>query len=108
MGMIIYSAFWVRVKALIKAHKMSYEEFSAAIGIKLSTIKSWMHFCRIPDAYTTFDIAKTLGVSMEYLVMEKEKRGGKRLENAILKRKTVAANIRKMAQKIEKEAGMLG
>ena len=64
--------FWQRVKVLIKAHKITQKEFAAYIGIPISTFRAWMHYKRVPDFITAFDIAVALGVSLEYLAKGKE------------------------------------
>ena len=64
--------FWKRVRVLIKAHRITQKEFAAYINIPLSTFRSWMHYSRVPDFITAFDIAIALGVSLEYLAKGKE------------------------------------
>ena len=104
----INNSFWKRVKDLIKAHKISQKRFAEHTGINYSTLKSWMHFDRIPDVNTACDIADALGVSMEYLVRGDNQKVQQKKAKAVRKRKIAAANIRKMALKIEKDAGLIG
>ena len=65
-------AFWGRVKVLIKAHKITQVKFADHIGLSPGTLRTWIHFNRIPDVGTAFDMAAALGVSPHYLVYGKE------------------------------------
>lgn len=99
--------FWERVKKLIKAHKITQEKFSEYIYIPFNTLKTWLRYNRIPDAYTTCDIAEALGVSVEYLVRGED---GKALEIRVKEtqtRKTAAAEIRKMTSIIREKARLI-
>jgi len=84
MGTKILDPFWDRVKRLMKAHKISQKDFSAYINVSLQTFKCWLYYNRIPDAYTSCDIAEALI------------------------RKTAAAEIRKMSKIIRKNARLIG
>jgi transcriptional regulator with XRE-family HTH domain len=97
--------FWGRVKILIRAHKISREKFAAYIGISYDTFRNWIRYNRLPDIYTACDIADALGVSVDYLARGKDGTDIS-LENrkkAVYLRKTVIANIKKMAIKIVKD-----
>jgi len=100
--------FWERVKKLIRAHKISQEKFSAYIGISFNTLKTWLKFNRIPDAYTAHDIAVSLGVSVEYLVTGEDGKAMEIREKEAIDRKTAAADIKKLALQIKKNASVIG
>ena len=91
---IICMAFWNRVKKLIKAAGMTQQKFAAHIDVPLSTFQGWIYHNRLPEAKTACDIAITLGVSVEYLVMGKDRC------NASIRLKELEA--RKAARRIEK------
>ena len=100
--------FWDRVIKLIKAHKISREKFAAYIGISYNTLKSWILHNRIPDAYTTYYIAVSLGVTMEYLVEGSDGKASEQREQEAFARKTAAAEIRKMTKKIRECVKIIG
>ena len=100
--------FWKRVKTLIRAHKISQEEFASYIGISFNTLKTWFRNNRIPDAYTAHDIAVALGVSVEYLVTGEDRKALEEREKQTLLRKTAALDIEKMAVMIKKNAKLIG
>lgn len=66
------ASFWDRVKILIKAHNVDQKTFAAHIGVPLNTFKGWIHYNRIPDVKTAYEIAAALGVSLNYLAYGKE------------------------------------
>jgi transcriptional regulator with XRE-family HTH domain len=101
------SSFWTRVKRLVKAHKITQEKFATYIGVAVSTLKGWIHFNRIPDAVTACDIAKSLGVTVEYLVRENGGKDTEKHTQRLSERKEAAARIKKLALQIGKEAGRI-
>ena len=100
--------FWERVKKLMRAHKISQKEFSAYIDVSLPTFKCWIHNNRIPNAYTSCDIAEALGVSVEFLVRGVDGKAMENREKEALIRKTAAAEIKKMSKIIRKNARLIG
>ena len=100
--------FWERVKSLIRAHKISQEKFAFYVNINFSTFRNWMCYGVIPDAVSACDIADSLGVSVEYLVRGTEGKAMENREKECLARKIAAQDIKKMAMKIEKNAGLIG
>ena len=100
--------FWERVKRLIRAHKISQKKFASYINMSYDTLRSWLKFNRIPDVYTACDIADALGVSMEYLVRGTDGKAAEGRERQVIKRKTAAADIKKLALKIKKDACLIG
>ena len=66
-------AFWKRVKALLKAHKMTQKELTGRLGIPLSTFQGWIYYKRIPDTMTAYSMAVTLGVTLNYLLGGRER-----------------------------------
>ena len=59
--------FWNRVKKLLKDHKMTQKIFAEYINIPLSTFQGMIHYERLPVLDLALSIAKTLGVTVEYL-----------------------------------------
>ena len=100
--------FWERVKKLTKAHKISLEKFAEHVDVSYNTLKSWIRYNRIPDAYTSFDIAVALGVSVEYLVTGADGKASEIREREALTRKTAAAAIKKMTRLIRENAKLIG
>ena len=101
------SPFWNRVRKLMRAHKISQEKFAAHIDLNFHTLKSWIRFNRLPDVYTAFDMALALGVSLEQLITGKDSKAQKQQEKQAKIRKTAAANIKKMAIKINENAALI-
>jgi len=108
MGIKTVDPFWERVKRLMKAHKISQKEFSAYIGVSFQTLRCWLHYNRIPDAYTSCDIAEALGVSVEFLVRGVDGKAMENREKEALIRKAAAAEIGKMSKIIRKNARLIG
>ena len=100
--------FWQRVKKLIRAHKLTQEKLASQINISYNTFKGWLQYNRIPDAYTAYDIAVALGVTVEYLVEGVDGKAKEIREKKLITRKAAAANIKKMAIQIRKNAGLIG
>ena len=67
------NTFWVRAKPLIKAHNMTQRQFAAYMGISINTLESWIKFDRVPETSTAYNIAVTLGVTLNYLLGGKER-----------------------------------
>lgn len=61
--------FWNNVKVELEYNGMSQKELAAETKISYNTFQSWMTKNRLPDAEEAVKIAKTLNVSVEYLVM---------------------------------------
>ena len=62
------NTFWMRVKMLLKAHKLTQKQFADRIAVSLHTLQGWIHYDRIPDTSTAYAIAVTLGVTLNYLL----------------------------------------
>jgi transcriptional regulator with XRE-family HTH domain len=60
--------FWNRVRALIKKNKTTQEEVANACRIHLRTLEGWMYKGIYPTIIHGYLLARTLGVSMEYLL----------------------------------------
>jgi len=60
--------FWKRTKELLRQQKISQKNFTDSIGMNYSTFRFWSCYGYLPDIRTAYDIATTLGVSMEYLL----------------------------------------
>ena len=64
--------FWKRVNSEIKSRKLSRKSFAESVNIPYNTFKSWLYFERSVEVGTAYDIAKALGVSVEYLITGNE------------------------------------
>ena len=102
------SPFWERAKILIRVHKVSQKNFAEHVGVSYGTLKDWICYGVIPDAGTAYDIAVALGVTVEYLVNGTHEQAMREHEKETLKRKTVAAKLRKIAAQIDKHAALIG
>ena len=103
----MYELFWVRVKNQLKAHKISQEKFADYIGVSPGTLKGWIHYDRIPDAFCTSDMADALGVTMEYLVRgEDSGREDLRMQQ-VYERKNASDKIKSLITMLESEAARI-
>ena len=98
--------FWVRVKQLLKAHKMTQKQLAEYMGISVYTLTNWIRYNRVPDSGTAYEIAVVLGVTLNYLL------GGREAEIADWRRKELAAreaagHIMELTAQIQKEVGKL-
>ena len=91
--------FWTRTQILIKARKISQENFARLVGINYNTYRCWKYNNRIPDAVSACDIANALGVTVEYLVKGKDQ--------AMKKRKIALKQIKKLVLKLGEETERL-
>ena len=94
--------FWGRAKPLIKAHHMTYKQFAEYLGISLNTFYGWIKYERIPHISTAYAIAVSLGVTLNYLLGEKE-RDITRARLKELEARRQAAEAIKLAKKMIKE-----
>jgi len=67
------NSFWGRVKPLIKAHNMTQKQYAEFMGFQFNTFRNWIHNNRVPTLQDSFDIAYSLGVSLEYLLSGKDR-----------------------------------
>ena len=99
--------FWIRVKRLIKAHKMSQKAFAQYIGISIKTFTGWIYRNCIPDASRACVIAQSLGVTVEYLVMGIDDYNAEDRMQRTDERKSATEEIEKLALKICNETKRL-
>ena len=96
------NTFWGRARPLIKALNMTQKQFADHVGISFSTLKGWMFHDRVPELSAAFDIAYSLGVSLEYLLSGKDRTmTDLRLKEIELRR--AAGRLLKITKEIEKE-----
>ena len=88
--------FWTRTLEQIAAHKITREKFAEYIGVNFDTFRGWVLHNRIPNAYTTCDIADALGVSVEYLVKGKDGAAEEFRMKQMEKRKKVTAKLKNL------------
>jgi len=65
--------FWKRVKVLIKEKEITQEVAAEACSRSLNTFRGWMSKGIIPPLEDAHELARFLGVSLEYLVSGREK-----------------------------------
>jgi len=99
--------FWERVKKLLRSQKLSQKDFACLRGINYSSFRYWMCYGLYPDAKTAYDMAISLGVSLEYLLTGIDGNALKIREQEILARKSAAIRIKKMLRKIDENADLL-
>ena len=99
--------FWIRTKRLIKAHKMSQNDFALYVGIPVRTFWSWIYRNVIPDASRACAIAQALGVTVEYLVMGLDDFNAEDRMHRTEERKSATAEIQKLAKQIGDETERL-
>ncbi|AEF82344.1 helix-turn-helix domain-containing protein [Leadbettera azotonutricia] len=91
--------FWKRVKDLIKQKGLTEIKVAQTCGIPVSTFTGWMYKGFYPSVYDGYNIARALGVSIEYLMTGKEKHekpGNTELENIRLLLHKVEDRLDKM------------
>ena len=96
--------FWERVKAHMKAHKISQKRFAEYIEVPLSTFYSWFKYNRSVEVGTAYNIAVALGVSLEYLITGHNGKDAEERMMEIENRKSAGAEIKKLIRKLEKQA----
>ena len=99
--------FWERAKKLSRALKISQEQLAAQINVSYGTLRYWICYGYLPDAETTCDMADLLGVTVEYLVRGVDGKAAESRVKEKMARKNAAAEIRKMARVIGKNAGLI-
>lgn len=60
--------FWERVQVLMHKHKITQANMCDILKMPLPTFKGILYRGKIPNGEVVYTIAKTLGVSMEYLI----------------------------------------
>ena len=88
--------FWKRVKAQIKAHKISQMSFAEYLGMNPRTFQGWIYHNRIPDIETALQIAASLGVGLEYLVFGKDNLAMENRAQQVEERKIATTRMKKM------------
>ena len=95
--------FWMRIKAQIKAHRITQGQFAEYIDVPKSTFYSWLKYRRSVEVATAYNIATALGVSLEYLVTGHEGKSAEERMKEIELRKNAGAEIKKLIKKLEEE-----
>ena len=70
--------FWVNIKTLLKAHKLTQKRFAEKIHIPPSTLNRWIQHSRIPNTHIVYSMAVLLGVTSNFLQGNEEKDIGAR------------------------------
>ena len=99
--------FWIRVKNLMKAHKINQTNFAKHLDIPVSTFYSWLQYNRSVEVGTAYSMAAALGVSVEYLVTGEDGKSAEIRLKQTEERKTASARIRKLVGIIQEETEKL-
>jgi len=99
---------WKRVKSQVRAHRVSLKNFAEYIDVPRSTFFRWMQVGIVPDVYTAYNISTALGVSIEYLIIGKDRKSEEIRMKQTEARKSSEARVRKLAGKLNEEVGKLG
>ena len=73
-------AFWKRVKVLLKEKKITQAQAAKVCSRSLNTLRGWMSKDTIPPLEDAFELARYLGVSLEFLITGKEKAQAEQIE----------------------------
>lgn len=65
------NAFWIRVDILLKTHGLTQREFAGLIEVSYNTYRNWKYNNRYPDVFSGCNMARVLGVEIEYLLKGK-------------------------------------
>ena len=98
--------FWERVKKLLRSQKLSQKDFACLRGINYSSLRHWMCYGLYPDAKTAYDIAISLGVSLEYLLTGIDGNALRIREQELLAGKRAAMKIKRILRKIDESADL--
>ena len=99
-------SFWGRVKPLLKAHKMTQKQLAEYLGISFHTLVGWIRYDRIPDTVAAYSMAITLGVTLNYLLGNKEAKIADWRYKELAAR-DAAARILELAARIQEETRKL-
>jgi transcriptional regulator with XRE-family HTH domain len=91
--------FWARVKRLIKQKNTTQKKVAQYCGFSVNTFKGWMSKGIFPTVIDAYYIARSLGVSLDYLAAGKEKKENKnkkRIENISLLLNKAKAELQKI------------
>jgi len=97
------NAYWDRVNVLIKAHKISKENFADFIDIPRSTFYAWKRYRRAPELGIAYNIATALGVSVEYLVTGNGGENGQIPIEETEQRKIFLEKVKHLTQELQNE-----
>ena len=98
--------YWGRVKLLLKAHNMTQKQLARYMGISFYTLTGWIRYKRIPDTGTAYDMAIVLGVTLNYLMGNREAEIADWRLKELAARKA-AANILELTAQIQEEVSKL-
>ena len=103
IGCMNATKFWNRVKAQLRARKISQAELAKHLEMSPATLYGWIHYKRIPNIVTALYIAAALGVSLEYLAFGEDGKAMRVQAKQVKERKIATARIKKLNSEIEKE-----
>ncbi len=66
--------FWETVKYEIKKQQLKQEWVAAQAGVNYGTMKGWITHDRLPNVEDAHNIARVLGVTVEYLLIGEDTR----------------------------------
>ena len=92
--------FQKRINTLIHTNKESREEIALQIDFAYRTFLNWIYKNRIPNMESACNLAAALGVTVEYLVIAKDKKISENQMKRLLSHNTLALRISKLAGEI--------
>ena len=85
---------------------MTQKQFAEYMGVSENTLSGWIRYNRLPDTSTAYEMAIVLGVTLNYLLGDREaKVADWRLKE--LAARDAAARILELAAQIQEEAHKL-
>ena len=78
-------AFWGRIKLLIKKKAVTQSTAAIACDIPPATLRAWMTRCRPPPVNYVYNLARYLGVSLDYLISGTSQDKVSKTNEAVLK-----------------------
>ena len=88
--------FWEMVKIMLKENKMTQIQAAAACGVSVRTFRNWIYRNLYPTIVDGYQLARFLGVSVEYLVTGKEKETKIKIDSARILLQEAENNLRKI------------
>ncbi|MCL2093509.1 MAG: helix-turn-helix domain-containing protein [Treponema sp.] len=86
--------FWARARPLIHAQNMSLKDYANYLNIRVNTLYSWIKHKRVPEVTMAYDIAVTLGVTLDYLLGGNETTIVKAREKELAQRRAARRALR--------------
>ena len=73
--------FWDRVRYLLKKNRIKQETAALSCGVKLRTFRSWIQKEYYPSVLGGHNLARLLGVTVEFLITGRDSETKNQIEN---------------------------